>query len=191
MLQLGPLAIRWYGFLIAAGVLLGSWWAIKEARVRGLDEEKLLDAAPWLVLAGIVGARLVYVLTSPSAFFGPGGNPVDAFKVWHGGISIHGGVLGIVVGMSVYSLVRRLDMWFYLDVMTPVGAFGIIGGRLGNFMNGSDTTGRLTGWPVGFTWPQPGTDTLGAFGGSFSVAICGPATLAPAASDRTCLCFAA
>jgi phosphatidylglycerol:prolipoprotein diacylglycerol transferase len=131
---------------------------------RGLDEEKLLDAAPWLVLAGIVGARLVYVLTSPSAFFGPGGNPVDALKVWHGGISIHGGVLGIVVGMWIYSLVRRLDMWSYLDVMTPVGAFGIIGGRLGNFMNGSDTTGRLTGWPVGFTWPQPGTDTLGAFG---------------------------
>jgi phosphatidylglycerol:prolipoprotein diacylglycerol transferase len=48
--------------------------------------------------------------------------------------------------------------------MTPVGALGIIGGRLGNFMNGSDTTGRLTGWPVGFTWPEPGTNTLGAFG---------------------------
>lgn len=164
MLQLGPLAIRWYGFLIASGVLLGTWWGIREAGKRGLDEEKLLDSAPWLVLAGIIGARLVYVVTSPSAFFGPGGNPVDALKVWHGGISIHGGVLGVVIGMWIYSRVRRMNMWAYLDVLTPVGAFGIIGGRLGNVMNGSDTTGRLTGWPLGFTWPEPGTDTLGVLG---------------------------
>lgn len=164
MLQVGPLAIRWYGFLIALGVLFGTWWGIREARRRGLDEEKLLDSAPWLVLAGIAGARLVYVLTSPSAFFGPGGNPADAFKVWQGGISIHGGVLGVVIGMWIYSRVRGLDMWAYMDVLTPVGAFGIIGGRLGNVMNGSDTTGRLTGWPLGFTWPEPGTDTFGAFG---------------------------
>ena len=164
MLQLGPLAIRWYGFFIAAGVLLGTWWGIREARKRGLDEEKLLDSAPWLVVAGIVGARLVYVLTSPSAFFGPAGNPADAFKVWEGGISIHGGVLGVVVGMWIYSRIRGMNVWAYMDVLTPVGALGIIGGRLGNFMNGSDTTGRLTGWPIGFTWPEPGTDSLGAFG---------------------------
>ena len=84
MIQLGPLAVRWYGFLIALGVLLGISWATREARRRGLDEEKLLDMTVWLVLAGIVGARPIYVLTSPSAFFGPGGNPLDAFKVWQG-----------------------------------------------------------------------------------------------------------
>ena len=164
MLQLGPLAIRWYGLLIALGVLLGGSWAVQEAKKRGLDEEALLDAAPWLMVGGLIGARLVYVLTSPSAFFGPGGSPLDAFKIWQGGISIHGGILGIVIGMWIYSRLRGLDMWAYLDVMTPVGAFGIIGGRIGNIMNGSDTTGRLTGWPVGVTWPEPGTDTLGVFG---------------------------
>lgn len=164
MLPLGPLAIRWYGFFITLGILLGIQWAIAEAKRRGLDPDKLLDMTVWLVVAGLVGARLVYVLTSPSAFFGDGGNPWSAFAVWQGGISIHGGVLGIVIATWIYSRIHKLNMWAYLDVMTPTGAFGIIGGRIGNFMNGTDTTGRLTNWPIGFTWPEPGTDTFGAFG---------------------------
>lgn len=164
LFQLGPLAVRWYGLLIALGVFGGAVIALRQAERRGLDPEKLLDMAVWLVLAGIVGARLVYVITSPAAFFGPNGTPVDAFKVWQGGISIHGGVLGIVVASWLFARAHRLNMWSYLDVMTPIAGLGIIGGRLGNFMNGTDTGGRLTNWPIGFTWPEPGTETLGAFG---------------------------
>ena len=79
--QVGPLAIRWYGLLIAIGVLVGAAWSLRAAERRGLDPDRLLDMAIWLVVAGVVGARLVYVLTSPSAYFGPGGNWLDAFKV--------------------------------------------------------------------------------------------------------------
>ena len=164
MIQLGPLAVRWYGFLIALGVLLGTMWGVREAEKRGLDPEKLLDMAVYLVIAGISGARLVSVVTSPSAYFGEYGNPVDAFKIWQGGISIHGGVLGIVLATWVYSRIHKLNMWAYLDVMAYVGALGIIGGRIGNFMNGTDTGGRLTNWPIGFTWPEEGTQTFGAVG---------------------------
>ncbi len=164
MLQIGPLAIRWYGFLIAAGVVIGSIWALHAARKRNIDTEKLLDSAVWLVLAGIVGARLVYVLTSPGYFFGPGGNPVDAFKVWQGGISIHGGILGIMVALYFYARAKGMNMWSMLDVLSGIGALGIIGGRIGNFMNGTDTGGRLTDWAIGFTWPEPGTETFGAVG---------------------------
>ena len=164
LIQIGPLAIRWYGALIALGVLLGSLWSLRAAKRRELDPDELLDLAPWLVVAGIIGARLVYVVTSPSAFFGPGGSPVDAFKVWQGGISIHGGILGILIAVWVYGRLANVNPWSVMDVLTPVGALGIIGGRIGNFMNGSDTTGRLTGWPIGFTWPEPGTDTFGALG---------------------------
>jgi phosphatidylglycerol:prolipoprotein diacylglycerol transferase len=163
-LQIGPLAIRWYGLLIAGGVLLGSVYALRYAARRGLDTEKLLDMAVWLVVAGVIGARLVYVLTSPSAFFGPGGNPLDAFKVWQGGVSIHGAVIGVMLASWLYARAHKLNMWAYLDVMSPVAGFGIIGGRLGNIMNGTDTGGRLTNWPIGFTWPEPGTETLGAVG---------------------------
>lgn len=164
LLQVGPLAVRWYGLLIAAGVLVGSLIATRLAPRRGVDPDKLLDAAPLMVLAGIVGARLVYVLTSPSAYFGPGGNPLDALKVWQGGISIHGGILAIMVAMYFYARARDMNMWAALDVLTPLGALGIIGGRLGNFMNGTDTGGRPTDWAIGFSWPDVGTPTLGALG---------------------------
>lgn len=164
LVQLGPLAVRWYGALIATGVLLGTSWAVRWARQRNLDPDRLLDMALWLVLGGIIGARLVYVLTSPSAYFGPDGDPLQALAVWQGGISIHGGVAGVVLATWLYARRHGLNMWAYLDVMTPVGALGIIGGRLGNIMNGSDTTGRLTGWPVGFTWPDVGAPFLGDVG---------------------------
>jgi phosphatidylglycerol---prolipoprotein diacylglyceryl transferase len=164
IVQIGPLALRWYGVLIALGVVVGAMWTLRAARRRGLDAEWLLDMAPWMVGAGIVGARLVYVITSPSAFFGPGGDPLRAFFVWEGGISIHGAVVGVVLVLAWRARRKGYDVWRYLDVLSPVAALGIIGGRIGNFMNGTDTGGRLTDWAIGFTWPEPGTPTLGAFG---------------------------
>ena len=190
MLQVGPLALRWYGLFIALGVLIGTLWATRLAERRGLDPEKLLDMAVWLVVAGVIGARLVYVLTSPSAFFGPNGNPLSALYIWQGGISIHGGILGVVFATWIYSRVHNLNMWSYLDVMSPVAGLGIIGGRLGNIMNGTDTAGRLTDWAIGFNWPEPGTETLGAFGrfvfGDNLWAYPPPACLAPFSAGETC-----
>lgn len=164
LVTIGPLALRWYGVLIALGVVAGSAWTLRAAAARGLDGGWLLDMAPWMVGAGIVGARLVYVLTSPDAYFGPGGDPLRAFAVWEGGISIHGGIAGIVLVLAWQARRKRYDVWRYLDVLSPVAAFGIIGGRIGNLMNGTDTGGRLTEWAIGFAWPEVGTPTLGAFG---------------------------
>ena len=164
LISIGPLALRWYGVLIALGVVLGATWTLRAARARGLDGEWLLDTAPWLVGAGIVGARLVYVLTSPAAYFGPGGDPLRAFFVWEGGLSIHGAVIAVVLALGWRARLKGYDVWRYLDVLSPVAALAIIGGRIGNFMNGTDTGGRLTDWAIGFAWPEPGTPTLGAFG---------------------------
>jgi phosphatidylglycerol---prolipoprotein diacylglyceryl transferase len=164
LVTIGPLALRWYGVLIAFGVVAGAAWTLRAAAARGLDGGWLLDMAPWMVGAGIVGARLVYVLTSPSAYFGPGGDPLRAFAVWEGGISIHGGIAGIVAVLAWQARRKGYDVWRYLDVLSPIAAFGIIGGRIGNLMNGTDTGGRLTNWPIGFAWPDPGTPTFGAFG---------------------------
>lgn len=164
LVTIGPLALRWYGVLIALGVVAGAAWTLRAAAARGLDGDWLLDMAPWMVGAGIVGARLVYVLTSPSAYFGPGGDPLRAFAVWEGGISIHGGIIGIVAVLAWQARRKGYDVWRYLDVLSPIAAFGIIGGRIGNLMNGTDTGGRLTSWSIGFPWPDPGTPTFGAFG---------------------------
>lgn len=164
MIELGPLAIRWYGVLIALFSLAGLQWTVREARSRGMDPDAIMDLTPWMVLFGLVGARLVFVLTSPQLFFGPGGRPLDAFAVWQGGISIHGGILGVMLAVFLFAPRKRLQPWAVLDVMTPVAALGIIGGRIGNIMNGTDTGGRPTDWAIGFNWPAPGTDTFGAFG---------------------------
>lgn len=164
LFSIGPLALRWYGVLIALGVVFGTAWTLRAARARGLDGGWILDVAPWLVLAGIVGARLVYVLTSPDAYFGAGGQAWRAFAVWEGGLSIHGGVLGVALALLWLARRKGANVWAYLDVLAPVAPLGIVGGRLGNLMNGSDTGGRLTDWAVGFVWPAPGTATLGGFG---------------------------
>jgi phosphatidylglycerol---prolipoprotein diacylglyceryl transferase len=164
MISLGPIEVRWYGFFIALGVFIGVWWAARLAKGRGLDPDKLMDMVLYLVIAGIIGARLVYVITSPAAFFGPGGDPISAFYIWQGGLSFHSAVIGALLALWIYARITRVNMWAYADVMTPAAALGIMGGRLGNFMNGLDTDGRLTGWPIGFTWPEPGTDTFGAVG---------------------------
>jgi phosphatidylglycerol---prolipoprotein diacylglyceryl transferase len=163
-MTIGPVVVRWYGVLIMLGVVLGTMWTVRAARSRGLDAEWILDMGIWFALAGIVGARIGYVLTSPAAFFGPGGDPAAAFAVWQGGLSIHGAIVGIVLVLVWRARAKGYDAWRYLDVLMPVMAFGIIGGRLGNFMNGTDTGGRLTTWPVAFAWPPPGTPTLGEFG---------------------------
>lgn len=164
LIEIGPLAVRWYGLFIALGVLFGSMWALQEAKAREMDTDALLDMAPWLVIAGIVGARLVFVLTSPGPFFGPGGDPLAAFAIWQGGISIHGGILGIMLAVWILARRKGMSAWSVLDVLTPIGALGIIGGRLGNIMNGTDTGGRRTDLAIGVVWPEPGTETFGAFG---------------------------
>jgi len=89
----------------------------------------------YLVFAGLIGARLVYVLTSYDPYFGPNGRPLDALKVWQGGISIHGGILGIVVATWIFSRIHKLNMWAYLDMMVPAGepgtaTFGELGKRI-------------------------------------------------------------
>ena len=164
LVQIGPLAIRWYGALIALGAAVGTIWSVRVAKRRGIDPEPLYDMAPWLVLGGLIGARLVFVATSPHAIFDHGGSLWDVFAIWKGGGSIHGGVLGVALAAWIYARNHRLEMWRYLDLLTPVGVLGIIGGRIGNVMNGDDTTGRLTGLPIGVTWPTPGAETFGAVG---------------------------
>jgi phosphatidylglycerol---prolipoprotein diacylglyceryl transferase len=163
-LTIGPIVVRWYGVLIMLGVVLGAVWSVRLARQRGLDPEWILDMGIAFAVAGIIGARIGYVLTSPAAFFGPGGRPAAALAVWEGGLSIHGAVAGIILVLVWAARRKGYDAWRYLDVLMPIMAFGIIGGRLGNFMNGTDTGGRRTDWPIGFDWPPPGTPTLGEFG---------------------------
>ncbi len=151
MIQIGPLRIQWYGFLLTLAIFIGFELAKRRLRAWGLDAEKFETVAFWAVVWGVVGARLGYVLTSPGYFLQ---NPAEILYIWHGGLSFHGAILGGALVFLYYHRRRGYPLWPYLDAATPGVALGIIAGRIGNLMNGSDTVGRLTSLPIGFTWPE-------------------------------------
>jgi phosphatidylglycerol---prolipoprotein diacylglyceryl transferase len=131
-LQIGPLAIRWYGLLIATGVLLGTTLAHREAVRRGLDPDKVLNVIVSAVLVGLVGARLYYVLFNWDYY---GANPGRIVAVWEGGLAIHGGLIAGALATLLYCRHAKLSLPVTLDIMSPCVAIGQAIGRWGNFFN--------------------------------------------------------
>ncbi|MBB6099642.1 phosphatidylglycerol:prolipoprotein diacylglycerol transferase [Deinobacterium chartae] len=150
-IQIGSFTIAWYGVLMTAGILGGAIIGQRLAKARGLNASLFSDMAFWLVVWGIIGARIGFIVTSPQDFVGKGF--IDYINIRAGGLSIHGGLIAGLLAFAYYVWRYKLNFYRYVDIMTPAIGLGVIGGRLGNIMNGSDTVGRLTGWPVGFTWP--------------------------------------
>jgi phosphatidylglycerol---prolipoprotein diacylglyceryl transferase len=141
--QVGPIAIRWYGILMATAMALGLWIAQREALRRGLDPESLLKASELALLGGLVGARLYYVLFNLDYY---SQFPGKIFALWEGGLAIHGGVLGGILVGGAYAWRRRLPLPRYLDVSAPSLALGQAIGRWGNFFN-EEAFGRPTDLP--------------------------------------------
>ena len=130
--QLGPLAIRWYGVLIATGVLLGTTLAHREAIRRGQDPDRLLNAIVVAVLAALAGSRLYYVVFNWEYYLA---NPGRIVAVWEGGLAIHGGLIAGVLAAIVYCRWAALSLPVTLDIMAPGVAIGQAIGRWGNFFN--------------------------------------------------------
>jgi phosphatidylglycerol---prolipoprotein diacylglyceryl transferase len=132
VLQIGPLSIRWYGLLFAAGVLVGTWLAQREAIRRGQDPEQLLNVIVVGIMVGLLGARLYYVLFN-WGYYGP--RPLKILAVWEGGLAIHGGLLAGGLAAVIYSVRKKLPVLTYLDIMAPSAPLGQAIGRWGNFFN--------------------------------------------------------
>lgn len=130
--QFGPLAIRWYGILIATGVMLGTTLAHREAIRRGQDPDKLLNLIIVAVLSALVGARLYYVLFNWDYY---GMQPGRIFAIWEGGLAIHGGLLAGGIATAVYCRLAALPLLVTTDIMVPGVAIGQAIGRWGNFFN--------------------------------------------------------
>ena len=141
--ELGPLAIRWYGLLIAVAVLLGLWVSSQLAKMRGLDPGVISDLLPLIVLSAVIGARLYYVLFEWPQYQI---NWLEAFQIWKGGIAIHGALLGGSIAVIAYSRWMKLSFWALMDVLLPSVALGQAIGRWGNFFN-SEAFGLPTSLP--------------------------------------------
>lgn len=141
--HVGPVAIRWYGVLMATAMALGLWLAHRDARRRGLDPERLLKASELALLGGLIGARLYYVVFNLDYYWHA---PGKIFALWEGGLAIHGGVIGGVLAGGTYAWRRRLPLRQYLDVAAPSLAIGQAIGRWGNFFN-EEAFGRPTDLP--------------------------------------------
>lgn len=144
---LGPVSVRWYALFIVVGIVLAVWLAVWLANQRGLDGEVLLDIAPVVVLAAIVGARLYYVLLEWDRFRH---DLIGAINIRGGGLTIHG---AIIAGTLVaWLLLRRREgsIWQWFDCMVPALALGQAIGRWGNWAN-QEAFGTPTNLPWAVT----------------------------------------
>lgn len=141
--QLGPLAIRWYGLLIAIALAIGITLSQKLAQRRGLDPEAIADLSIWLVVGALPAARLYYVAFEWDRY---ADNPLSAFAIWQGGIAIHGAILGGMLAALLFARLNRLPFWALADVVAPALVLGQAIGRWGNFFN-SEAFGGPTDLP--------------------------------------------
>ncbi|OAT86773.1 prolipoprotein diacylglyceryl transferase [Desulfotomaculum copahuensis] len=131
-IHLGPLPIRWYGILMASAFVIGIILASRRARQNKLDPNHILNMITLIIPAAIIGARLYYVLFEWSSYQH---NPLEALAVWHGGLAIHGGLIGGALAGLWYARRHRLKIWQLADIMAPSLILGQAIGRWGNFIN--------------------------------------------------------
>ena len=145
--HLGPFPVRAYALCTLAGIFAAAWWTSRRYRARGGDEDTTFDIAILAVPVGIVGARLYHVLTSPSAYFGPNGDPWEIPQIWHGGQGLWGSIAaGIDAG--AWLLHRRgLRLSPFADAVAPALLVAQAIGRLGNWFNQ-----EIFGLPSSLPW---------------------------------------
>jgi len=155
LVQFGPLAIRWYALAYIAGLVVG-WQAIRrlcEQPPKVLSPAKIDDFLLWAALGGILGGRLGYVL-----FYKPGfylANPLAILTLWEGGMSFHGGFLGVIVATIVFCLRNKTDPLMLGDLLAMVAPIGLFFGRLANFING-ELWGRVSDVAWAMVFPRGG-----------------------------------
>ncbi len=157
LIWIGPVAIRWYALAYAAGLFLG-WRYVLELnrrRVQVLDDRGVDDLLLWMTFGVVLGGRIGYV-----AFYKPGyylDNPLEALQVWQGGMSFHGGLLGVAVALWLFAARRGVERLRLADLVMPAVPLGLFFGRLANFING-ELYGRTSDVAWAMVFPHGGPE---------------------------------
>ena len=153
--QVGPLKVHWYGIMYLVG-FGAAWWLGRRRALRpnsGWTEQQISDLIFYGALGAVLGGRTGYVLFYDLPAYLA--EPLRIFKIWEGGMSFHGGLIGVMAAMLLYS--RHLKKTFFevMDFLAPLVPVGLGAGRLGNFING-ELWGRVTDVPWAMVFPNGG-----------------------------------
>ncbi|NTW05225.1 MAG: prolipoprotein diacylglyceryl transferase [Peptococcaceae bacterium] len=131
-LNLGPLEIRWYGVIMAFAFSIGAYLAYRRTVQQKIQPDHILNLIIIIIPAAIIGARIYYVIFSWHNYIE---SPMEVFAIWHGGLAIHGGIIGGILAGLWYAKKYRLDPWNIADIIAPSLILGQAIGRWGNFIN--------------------------------------------------------
>ncbi|MGH8962129.1 MAG: prolipoprotein diacylglyceryl transferase [Jatrophihabitantaceae bacterium] len=145
--HLGPLPIRAYALCIIAGILLCLWLTTRRWRERGGKEDEIWDVAGWAILFGIIGGRLYHVVSDPELYFEKGKHPLNALKIWDGGLGIWGAIALGTLGAWIGCRRKGLSLTVFADAAVPGVIFAQGIGRWGNWFNN-----ELYGGPTSLPW---------------------------------------
>ena len=151
--SLGPLKVHWYGLMYLVG-FVGAWLlAIYRAKTIGLTKDQVTDLIFYAALGVVIGGRVGYMVfyDVPDLI----ANPLNLFKVWDGGMSFHGGLIGVLIALYFYARHLKKAFWALGDFIAPMVPLGLAAGRIGNFING-ELWGRVTTMPWGVIYPNAG-----------------------------------
>jgi phosphatidylglycerol:prolipoprotein diacylglycerol transferase len=157
LFSVGPFSVRFYGLMYVLALLMGIYLLRLEAQRRGLPSERMVDVAFYAFLGGLVGGRLYYVLFKWSYY---SAYPWKILAIWEGGMAIHGGLIGALIGGWLFSRTHSLPYLTLCDMAAPAISLGHAFGRFGNFMNG-DAHGYPLHSPDLPSWLQHFPDWLG------------------------------
>ncbi|MBT4604383.1 prolipoprotein diacylglyceryl transferase [archaeon] len=154
LFSLGPVSIRWYGLAYLFGALFGLWWLLflqRKGELPDFSSDDCWDLVLYLLVGILAGSRLFMIFWQPSVYFG---DPLEIFRVWHGGMSFHGGLFGIIVAGLLFARKKKGANFF---VLADVAAFPMLlalgVGRLANFVNG-ELVGRIFDGPWCVVFPS-------------------------------------
>lgn len=155
MISLGPLQLRWYGMMYVFGILSG--WLLGRYRAtkpwNKMSPERMDDFLTWAILGVVLGGRIGYVLFYNPSFYLA--NPLKIFAVWEGGMSFHGGCLGVLLACWLFGRSHNMTFLEVGDFVSPLVPPGLFFGRIGNFING-ELWGRYTDLPWAMPFPGAG-----------------------------------
>ncbi len=158
-IDLGFFQVKWYSIAYIFGIILGWVYAHKIIKIINSKENNFIriktknfdDLIIYLIIGIILGGRLGYVLFYNFGYYSQ--NPIEIFKIWHGGMSFHGGLLGVIIATFIFSKLSKNNFFKFTDIISCVAPIGLFLGRIANFING-ELYGKVSSMPWSVIFPD-------------------------------------